>query len=162
MSTYATTEEAVLSRIRALNSGDTFTVTNSSRGDFRVLNNSGVVNACVLMMARDSEFADNLGQGRGTHGKRQQRHYVGAVLFRARGTADDGTSYQALTTLTDALIAYLDTYQRPADTPTSIKRMEVVGATVPRLSARWNAWLFQTVTIEVLTETTPTLQEGSH
>jgi hypothetical protein len=161
VSTYATAEAALLARIRALNSGDTFLAANSSRGDFTVLNRAGVRQACVLMMVRDSEFADNLGAGRGTHGKRQQRHYVGAVLFQARGQADDGTSYQALTALADSLIAYLDTYQRPDDTA-GIKRSEVVGATVPRLSARWNAWLFQTLTIEVLTETTPTLQEGAH
>jgi hypothetical protein len=161
VSTYTTAEAALLTRIRAYNAGATFTTTNSSRGDFRVLNNQGVTQACVLMMARDSEFGDNLGGGRGTHGKRQQRHYVGAVLFRARGQADDGTSYQALTTLADALIAYLDTYQRPDSTP-AIKRAEVIGATVPRLSARWAAWLFQALTIEVLTETSPTLQEGAH
>ena len=162
MATYTAAEIALLTRIRAYNSGSTFTTNNSSRGDFRVLNNKAVTQACVLTMVRDSEFADNLGGGRGTYGKRQQRHSIGAVLFQARGAVDDGTSYQALTTITDALIAYLDTYQRPDDTPTSIKRMEVVGATAPRLPARWAAWIIQVITIEMMTETAPTIQKGAH
>lgn len=158
MSTYTTAEAALLTRVRAYNSGATFTTNNSSRGDFRVLDRANTGQACVLMQMRDSEMADDLGQGRGSHGKRQQRHYIGAVLFQGRGQEDDGTTYQALTTLTDALIAYLDTYQR-LGLGDPIKRAEVVGATVPRLSARWSAWLFQMLTVEVVTETSPVLAE---
>jgi hypothetical protein len=158
MSTYTTAEAALLTRVRAYNSGATFTTTNSSRGDFRVLNNEGVTQAAVLMQATRSEFGDNLGQGRGTHGKRQQRHRIGIVLFQARGQADDGTSYQALAALTDALIAYLDTYPR-LNNATGVKRAEVIEASEPRIR-RDSAWIFQTLLVEVMTETVPVLIEG--
>jgi hypothetical protein len=160
MSTYATSEAALLVAVRASSAGAVFTATNSSRGDFRVLNNEGVTQAAVLMQAAASQFGDNLGQGRGTHGKRQQRHRIGLVIFQARGQADDGASYQALAAVTDALIGYLDTYPR-LNNATSVKRAEVTEASEPRIR-RDSAWIFQTLLVEVLTETAPVLVEGPH
>ena len=160
MSTYATSEAALLTAVQASGSGDVFSATNSSRGDFRILNNEGVTQAAVLMQAARSEFGDNLGQGRGTHGKRQQRHQIAVVVFQARGQADDGTSYQALQATTDALIAYLDTYPRLNDAA-NVKRAEATEASEPRIR-RDSAWIFQTVLVEVLTETAPVLIEGPH
>jgi hypothetical protein len=160
MSTYATTEAALLTAVRASSASAVFTAANSSRGDFRVLNNEGVTKAAVLMQAGRSEFGDNLGQGRGTHGKRQQRHRIAVVLFQARGQADDGTSYQALQAVTDTLIAYLDTYPR-LNNAASVKRAEVTESSEPRIR-RDSAWIFQTVLVEVLTETAPVLAEGPH
>jgi hypothetical protein len=160
MSTYATSEAALLTTVRALSSGSVFTAANSSRGDFRVLNNEGVTAAAVLMQESRSEFGDNLGQGRGTHGKRQQRHRIAIVVFQARGQADDGASYVALQGVTDSLIAYLDTYPR-LGTATSVKRAEVTEASEPRIR-RDSAWIFQTVLVEILTETQPVLVEGPH
>jgi hypothetical protein len=156
MSTYATAEAALLTAVQA--SG--FTATNSSRGNFAILNNEGVTVAAVLMQASRSEFGDNLGQGRGTHGKRQQRHRIAVVVFQARGQADDGTSYVALQATTDSLIGYLDTYPR-LNNATNVKRAEVTEASEPRIR-RDSAWLFQTILVEVLTETAPVTVEGSH
>ena len=150
----------MLTAVQASASGAVFTTVNSSRGDFRVLNNEGVTSAAVLMQASRSEFGDNLGQGRGTHGKRQQHHRIAIVVFQARGQADDGTSYQALQVTTDALIAYLDIYPR-LNNATNVKRAEVVEASEPRIR-RDSAWIFQTVLVEVLTETAPVLVEGPH
>jgi hypothetical protein len=155
MSTYTATEELLLTRIRAYNSGGTFDEANSSRGKFRVLNNPGVTQAAVLMQAGRSEMADSFGGGRGAMGKRQQRHRIGIVLFQARLNSDDGDTYEALTTLTDALVAYLDTYQRLGD-PT--KRVEILEVSEPRVR-RDTAWLFQTVLVEALTETAPVVVE---
>ena len=160
MSTYSTSEAALLTVVRASGAGAVFTTSNSSRGDFRVLNNEGVTRAAVLMQASRSEFGDNLGQGRGTHGKRQQRHRIAVVVFQARGQADDGTSYAALQAITDALIGYLDTYPR-LNNAASVKRAEVIEASEPRIR-RDSAWIFQTVLVEVLTETAPVLAEGPH
>lgn len=160
MSTYATSEAALLTTVRASSNGAVFTAANSSRGDFRVLNNEGVTQAAVLMKASKSEFGDNLGQGRGTHGKRQQRHHIAIVIFQARGQADDGTSYQALQSVTDALIGYLDTYPR-LNNAANVKRAEVTEDSEPRIR-RDSAWIFQTVLVEVLTETAPVLVEGPH
>jgi hypothetical protein len=160
MSTYAASEAALLAAVRASSGGAVFTATNSSRGNFAVLNNEGVTVAAILMQATRSEFGDNLGQGRGTQGKRQQRHRIGIVVFQARGQADDGTSYQALVSVTDALIAYLDTYQRLGNA-TNVKRAQVVEASEPRIR-RDSAWIFQTLLVEVLTETAPALVETAH
>ena len=160
MSTYATSEAALLTAVQASSAGAVFTATNSSRGHFRVLNNEGVIAAAVLIQAARSEFGDNLGQGRGTHGKRQQKHMITVVVFQARGQVDDGTSYAALQATTDALIAYLDTYPR-LNNAANVKRAEVIEASEPRIR-RDSVWIFQTVLVEVLTETAPTLVEGPH
>lgn len=160
MSTYATSEAALLTRVRAYSAGAVFTTTNSSRGDFRVLNNEGVTQAAVLMQASRSEFGDDLGRGRGSHGKRQQRHRIALIVFQARGQIDDGTTYAALLTITDALIAYLDTYPRLSNA-TSVKRAEIVEVSEPRIR-RDSAWIFQTILVEVMTETAPQLVETAN
>ncbi len=156
MATYTTAEAALLTRVRAYNAGVTFTTANSSRGDFRVLNNDGVTQAAVLMQAGKSEFGDRL-DSRGAHGKRQQRHRMAIVLFQTRGAIDDGTTYTTLGALTDALIAYLDTYPRLSNTA-GVKRAEIVEASEPRIR-RDSAWIFQTILVEVMTETAPVLVE---
>jgi hypothetical protein len=160
MSTYAASEQALLDTIRLYNGGATFTENNSSRGAFRVLNNSGVTSAVVLIKAAPSEYGDNLGSGRGTHNKRQQRHRIGIVVFQARRQDDDDTIYAALTTLTDALIGHLDRYQR-LNNATSVKRAQVTGDTEVRVQQS-NAWVFQTILVQVDTETAPSLVEGAH
>lgn len=160
MSTYVLAENALLAAVRASSSGAVFTTTNSSRGDFRVLNNQGVTTAAVLMMGGASEFADNLGGGRGTHGKRQQRHRIAIILFQARRQDNDGLNYTEQVDATDTLIAYLDTVPR-LNNASSIKRAEVVEAAEPRVR-RDSAWIFQAILVEVLTETAPTLAEGPH
>jgi len=156
VSTYATSEAAALAVVQLLSP---FTATNASRGDFRVLDRAGVTQAAVITQARASENGDDLGQGRGTQGKRQQRHWLAIVVFQARGQADDGTSYTSLTALTDTLVAHLDKYQR-LNNATSVKRAQVREIAEPRLSARWSAWLFQTILVEVMTETSPVVTSG--
>lgn len=156
MSTYSTTEAALLARIQAYNGGATFTASNSSRGDYRVLDREGVTQAAVLMQAAPSEFGDRL-DSRGAHGKRQQRHRIAIVLFQARLQANDGDTYASLTTLRDALIAYLDTYPR-LNAAAGVKRAEIVEAAEPRVQ-RDSAWVFSSILVEVMTETTPQLVE---
>lgn len=157
MSTYATSEQALLECIRLLSD---YTDANSARGDFRVIDAKGVTLACVLTQAGNSEFGDNLGQGRGTQGKRQQRHRINAIVFQKRLQDADGPTYTALGTAVSALIAHLDTYQRLNNGP-SIKRAEVVDAGVP-LRRRDSTHIYQAVVVEVLTETAPVLVEASH
>ncbi len=157
MSTYATAEAALLTRVQAYSSSSVFTTTNSSRGDFQVLNNEGVSQAAVLLQAAPSEFGDNLGSGRGSMGNRQQRHRIACILFQRRA-GNDGANYTALLTLVDALIAYLDTY--PAlGSPSTVRRAEVVSASEPRIR-RSSDWLYQTLLVEVVTETAPILTEA--
>jgi hypothetical protein len=159
VSTYATSESALLTAVRASEGGATYTEVNSSRGDFSVLNGTGVTRAAVLMQAGASEFGDNLGQGRGTHGKRQQRHRIAIIVFQARRQDDDGYTYVALKEAADMLIAYLDTVPRLNGAP--VKRAEVIELSDVRRQ-RDRAWIFQTVLVEILTETAPVLVEGPH
>jgi hypothetical protein len=152
MSTYTTAEAGLLAAITAYG----FSSANSSRGNFNVLNNEGVTQAAVLLQAAPSEFADNLGGGRGSMGKRQQRHRIALILFQRRN-ANDGDNYTNLLTLCDAVVAYLDTY--PGLNGTSgVKRAEIVSASEPRIR-RDSDWLYQTVIVDVLTETSPALVE---
>lgn len=160
MSTYSISETALLAAVRASSSGGAFTAQNSARADFTVLDRAGVVSAAVLIQGGASEFGDNLGQGRGTHGKRQQRHQIAIVLFQARGQTDDGIAAVALQAARDALIAYLDTVPR-LNNAAGIKRAEVIQADVPRVQQA-KAWIFQAILVEVLTETAPVLVEGAH
>jgi len=156
MSTYVVAETALLARVVAYSGGTVFTTTNSSRGDFRVLNNEGVTQGAVLLQAAASEFGDDLGGGRGAMGKRQQRHRIALILFQRRN-GSDGDNYTALATLTDTVIAYLDTYPLLNNT-SSVKRAEVVSASEPRIR-RSSDWIYQTVLVEVMTETAPALTE---
>lgn len=153
MSTYATSEAALLTLIRAWGGSPAFTTNNSSRGGFKVLNNQNVSQAVVLMQARASENGDDLGAGRGTQGKRQQRHSIGMIVFQSRGAVDDEVSYTSLTTLTDALVAYLDTYQK-LNSAANVKRAQVREIGEVRVQ-RDKAWIYQAVLVEVLTETAP-------
>lgn len=157
MSTYTTTEEALLAVVRA---SGAFTEQNSARADFTVLDRAGVTNAAVLIQAGPSEFGDNLGGGRGAHGKRQQRHRIAIVLLQARGQTNDGVAAVALQAARDTLIGYLDTYPRLGGA-SDIKRAEVVEVDVPRVRQTMT-WIFQAIMVEVMTETAPALQEGPH
>lgn len=160
MSTYALAEAALLIAVRASESGATYTEINSSRGDFGVLNGTGVTRAAVLMQAGASEFADNLGGGRGAHAKRQQQHRIAVIVFQARRQDSDGAAYVALKAAADALIGYLDTLPR-LNNAASVKRAQVVEASDVRRT-RDRAWIYQSVLVEVLTETAPVLIEGPH
>lgn len=157
MSTYATSEAALLSVVRLLG---TFTATNSSRANFSVLDAQAVSQAAVIVQVRSSENGDDLGNGRGSHGKRQQRHWMAIVVLQARGQTDDGASYTTLTTLTDTLVAHLDKYQR-LNNAANVKRAQVREITEPRVR-RDSAWLFQTILVEVLTETEPVITGGDY
>lgn len=158
MSTYTTSEAALLDVVRLLDNGAAFDSNNSSRGGFRALNAKGADWACVLMQARASRMGDNLGQGRGTHGKRQQEHEIACTVFRKRKQDDDEDAYTALTTMTDALVALLDTYPR-LNGAASVKRAEVI--TIGDVRYReGKPWIYQSVLVRVLTETAPVLVES--
>lgn len=156
MSTYATTEQAALELLRTV---DQFDEANTSRGDFRALDAKGTNWAAVLLMAGPSEMGDNLGNGRGTHGRRQQRHRIGLAIFRKRGQAPegDGALYVELTEVTDTVVALFDTYPR-LNGAARVKRVEIDRVTEPRIR-RDSPWIYQTILLDAMTETEPTLTE---
>jgi hypothetical protein len=158
--TYATTEAALLTLVQAYSSGSVFDDSNSSRGNFQVLDGQGVRQAAVLMMAGRSEYGDDLGNGRGSHGKRQQRHRIGVIVFVERGQDGDGTTYTALATLTDGLAGYIETYPR-LNNAANVKRAEIVEVTEPNIR-RLTSHMYQTIIVEVLCETSSGWLESAH
>lgn len=157
MSTYAAAEAALAAVVRLLDSGNVFNADNCRQGDYRALDAQGAVYACVLTKAGRSEHGDNLGNGRGAHGKRQQRHRIGVLLFRKRRQDADGEAYTDLTAQADAVVGLLDTYPRLNNT-SGVKRAEVVESGEVRVR-RDSPWIFLPLLVEVLTETEPTLAE---
>lgn len=158
MSTYAAAEAALAAVVRLLDSGNVFTTDNCRQGDYRALDAQGALYACVLTKAGRSEYGDNLGNGRGAHGKRQQRHRIGVLLFRKRRQDADGEAYTDLTTQADAVVGLLDTYPRLNNT-SGVKRAEVVESGEVRVR-RDSPWIFLPLLVEVLTETEPSLVES--
>lgn len=160
MSTYAVSEAALAAVIRLLDSGNVFDTANCTQGDFDALDTRGKDYGCVLAKAGRSEYGDNLGNGRGAHGKRQQRHRIGVLLYRKRkqGKDGDGAAYVALTTQADALIGLLDIYPR-LNNASGVKRAEVVESGEVR-ARRDSPWIFLPLLVEVLTETEPAIEES--
>lgn len=156
MSTYSTAEQAALAVVRNVT---TFTEANSTRGDFRAIDAKGTSWAAVLLMAGPSEMGDNLGNGRGTHGRRQQRHRIGVIILHERQQAPqgDGAVMTELLAMTDQVVALFDTYPR-LNGATSVKRAEVDRVTEPRIR-RDMPWVYQTILLTVLTETEPAITE---
>lgn len=147
MSTYATTEQALLTLLVSYG----YSAQHAARGDFSILNNAGVTQAVVLLQARPSVFAFDLGEGRGSHGKRQQRHWIALIVYQARGQNNDGVTYTALAGQTDGIIVHLDKYPL-LNSAANVKRAEVVEASEPRIR-RDKPWIYQMLLLEVTTET---------
>lgn len=126
---YATCAAALLTLVRAYNSGATFTTANSAEDDFTLLNSE--TTAAIVTMVGDSAEGDRL-DGRGAQGKRQARHEIGITLAVPIGADKDSTAKAALHTIRDALIAYLRPYGR-LNNASGVKRAEIVTHTRDRL-----------------------------
>lgn len=158
MSTYTTVAAGLLAVLKAYDNGAVFASDNAKIDDFTALDAQGRTEAAVVAQAAPSQFGDNLGQGRGTHGKRQQRHRLVVALYVKRLQDDDGATVAALHALADGVIGWLDTYPRLNNT-SSVKRAEVVEASDVIIS-RDSPNALITLMVEVLTETAPVLVES--
>lgn len=136
MTLYATIEAALLIRVRALDSGATFTTANSSRGDWSVRDAAGQRISAVLFKAKPSVYADSFPPNRGSHGKRQELHTIGIQVAYARqdGQGGDGATYTALQTTVDNLIAWLNQWPR-LNATTGVRRGQVTESTAPIFNA---------------------------
>lgn len=153
MSTYATSEQALLDTIRLM---PEYTSTNSSRGDFGVWDAAGSSVGVVVIKGGRSQMGDRLEGGRATHGKRQQRHRIAVVVGLKRGQANDSTAYVTLIAATEAIIAHLDRYQRLQAT---VKRAEASEATEVQ-RRRDNPFIFCTILVDIMTETENSYASG--
>lgn len=152
MTLYATCEAALLTLVRAVNSGATYDATNSSRGDWSVRDRQGVTLSAVLYQARASQFAFAFPGGRGAHGRRQERHFIGVQVAYARGAAQggDGVAYAGLQTAVDSLIAHLNQYPRLNGT-SGVKEARVSEAGMPVYNAG-RTHLIRALLVEVAAE----------
>jgi len=112
-----TTITALLTRVRAYNSGATFVAANSSYAEYTVLDAPGYEVAAIVDVAGDAAIGETVpyGQGNiGAQGKLQELYELSITVAYKRGVGDggDGALKASLTTLTDALLAYLITYPR--------------------------------------------------
>lgn len=108
---YQTIQTAVLTLVRAYNTGLTFTTATSAEDDWRVLDNSvGNVSAVVTQAGDSTE--DYLLNGRGAHGKRYAQHEVGVMVAASIRTDNDADTLQTLYSTVEALKAYLRKYPR--------------------------------------------------
>lgn len=159
MSTYSTSEAALLTRIRAMDGGGSYDTGNSSRGDYRVFDAPGRQLACVVVRAGRSLMGDRMENGRGSHGKRQQRHRIAAIVAQKRGQLSDEAAYTALMDAIDALIAWVDTYPRLGNV-TDVKRAEAVEVSEPRRN-QTSTHIYASILFDVYTETEPVLTESA-
>jgi hypothetical protein len=156
--TYSTSEAALLTLIRAYNAGATFTAANSSRGDWSVVDATGTDLACVLAMnapTLESEIIEDYGK----QGKIQERHEIAIDVFhkRSQGLGGDSVAYVALTTLTDALRAYLRGYPRLNNT-SGVRNTNIVGVSDVDIRKK-SPHIFQTIVIRVYCESDEILVE---
>ncbi len=127
---YTTCATALLTLVRAYNSGATFTTATSAEEDYQLVFNQEQTGAIITMWG-DSEEADFL-DGRGAQGKRQARHSIAVILAEPIGTRNDADVKASLHTIREALIAYLRPYARLNNT-SGVKRAELVMHTKDRL-----------------------------
>lgn len=153
----AACETALLTLVRAYNSGATFDTANSSIGDFRVMDAKGSRASAVVLRRSPSDYGSNL-SGRGSHGAREEEHHLTVIVAykRLQAAEGDGPIYTDLTTLTDALAAYLAAYGRLGQGSSgSIQRAQIVRVSDPRLNRRGavetSTHLVQTIDMDVLT-----------
>jgi hypothetical protein len=114
VSTYTTAEAALLTLVRAYNSGATFTPANSSVDDWRVLDASSTTVAAVLEMAAPTIERTVTATEYGAYGEYQEVHQIGVWICAARGqgAGGDGAAKAACKTLTEAVKDYLRPYRR--------------------------------------------------
>jgi hypothetical protein len=106
---YQTIQTAVLTRVRAYNSGATFTTDTSAEDDWRVLDNSVGNLSAVVTQAGDTVEGYSL-NGRGKSGATFAQHEIGVMVASAIRTDNDADAIQTLYTTVEALKAYLRKY----------------------------------------------------
>lgn len=160
---YQSIQTAVLTLVRAYNSGATFTTDTSSEDDFRVLDNSVGDVAAVITQAGDSLESYEL-NGRGAHGKRYAQHEVGIFIASAIRTDNDADAIQTLYSVVDGVASYLRRYPR-LNNATGVKHAIPVRYTRRRLIApvtdetRSTHWA-QMITVQVVEEISLSLLES--
>lgn len=160
---------ALLVRVRAYNSGATFTTTNSSFAEYTVLDAASAV-AAIVDVAGDSLVNPALPDGTrqaGSQGKLMELHDLSVTVAYKRGVGADGDGAlkEDLTTLTDGLLAELIRYPR-LNGATGVTKAQVIRRNLPydiapaQPEGAPSTHLAQDLFVRVWTETTPAYVES--
>jgi hypothetical protein len=138
--TLTTTAAALLTLVRAYGGGVVFYdgdagVKNSEFGDWSVLDARGTDYAAVITVNADSISGDTVPDGQGSYGVQgafSELHELAITVAvkRGQGLGADAATENALTTLTDALRAFLVTYQR-LNNAANVRRALIVRTSLP-------------------------------
>jgi hypothetical protein len=161
---------ALLTRVRAYSGGAMFVAGNSSYAEYTVLDAVGYEVCAIVDVAGDSVVNPSLPDGArqaGAQGKLMELHDLSVTVAykRGAGVGGDGALKQALTTLTDALLADLVRYPRLNNT-TGVTKAQVIRRNTPYDIAPAqpenapSTHLAQDLFVRVWTETTPNYAEG--
>lgn len=152
---YQSVQTAVLTLVRAYNSGLTFTTANSAEDDWRVLDNSVSNIAAVITQAGDTLEGYEL-DGRAKSGARFAQHEVGVFVASAIRTDNDAPAIQTLYSTVQALSAHLRKYPqlngvvKHAQIVRTSRRRPVAPTTDETRSTHWA----QMITVQVVEEIT--------
>jgi hypothetical protein len=160
---------ALLVRVRAYSSGAVFTTSNSSYGEYTVLDAASAV-AAIVDIAGDSLVNPAMPDGTrqaGAQGKLMELHDLSVTVAYKRGvgTDGDGALKEDLTTLTDALLADLIRYPRLNNT-SGVTKAQVIRRNIPydiapaQPEGAPSTHLAQDLFVRVWTETTPAYAES--
>jgi hypothetical protein len=153
---YQTIQTAVLTLVRAYNSGATFTTSTSSEDDWRVLDSGDDV-AAVVTQAGDTLEGYEL-NGRGKSGARFAQHEVGVMVASAIRTDEDSEAIQTLYSTVEGLKTYLRKYPL-LNATAGVKHAQIVRTTRRRSIApvtdetRSTHWM-QMIVVQVVEEIT--------
>lgn len=128
MSSYMTAEAALLTLLRAYNSGATFTSANSARDDATIIDTAAT--SALIEMGDASQ--EGIAEGDyEEYGEYQEQHTIDVwiCMKRSSGATGDGTIKQALKTLTEAVKDYLRSYRR-LNAASGVRQM-VITTTLP-------------------------------
>lgn len=165
---YTDAEQATLDFLRTYPTV-TFDTTNSSRGDWKVLDRTGVDTSAILEQAGNSLYGDEVGI-RGVQGAVQEQHDVGIWICQKRKQSKDGGDgkiYTAMLDVVEGLIAYFAQYERIQSPDPNLQRVQVIRAETPVFIAPTNdasqsTHRAQRLIVRVWMQFFPDIQEYSH
>jgi hypothetical protein len=129
MTTYLTAESAVLTLLRAYNSGATFTIANSAVDDYTIID---VANTTAFIEQGEDSQENIEVEDYGAYDEYQERHVISLWICQKRsaGASGDAALKQGLKVLTEAVKDYLRPYRR-LNGAIGVRSMMIASTTPP-------------------------------
>lgn len=157
---YSGVEQQLLTIVRLLDGGNTFTEANSARNDWAPMDTKGTDVVAVIQMADRSLYGPEVqatwAGAYGTQGDTAALHTIAITVAAKRGTArgGDGVVYSRVEGLTDDLIAHLITYPT-LDDLAGVEQAQITqvgrpGEMLKAEGAKAGAYVGQRIIVQVL------------